>query len=177
VGSFDAFRVFGAMAGVKLRMLMYRGNLGDATRRLEELHPDYQGAVIPIGQPGTMLRVAECLSRGELVGMLADRAPDIGTYLPATMLGGAVRLPSGPPRLIAATGAPVVLFRTIRLADGAYDVTFEPFGIEPPASPTPAERDAFVRRALARYAEWLEAQCRHDPFSWFNFYDFWEELP
>ncbi|GAN54051.1 hypothetical protein [Tanticharoenia sakaeratensis] len=174
IGSFEALRAVGRDVRIRMRILMYRAIVGGATRRLEALDPGYEDAIIPIGEPDTMLRVAEALRRNEVVGMLGDRAPDIGRYLQRELLGGAVDLPEGPLRLAAVTGAPVVLFRALRLRDGTYDVRFEPLGISPD---TVTPRRAFVDAGLDRYVAWMENLCRRNPFSWFNFYDFWKELP
>jgi predicted LPLAT superfamily acyltransferase len=74
-----------------------------------------------------------------------------------------------------ATGAPIVLVSAIRAADGVYDVNFVPFGVPYPTSRQ--GRSAFVQQAAERYAGWMEALCRRHPFSWFNFYDYWKDLP
>jgi predicted LPLAT superfamily acyltransferase len=41
------------------------------------------------------------------------------------------------------------------------------------AAASPAERDALICVALARYVATLEALCREAPYNWFNFFDFW----
>ncbi|MFT8861779.1 MAG: acyltransferase [Acetobacter fabarum] len=175
IGSFEALRALGREHGITLRMLMYRSNLGGATDVLETLDPTYAQTIIAIGQVDTMLRVAESLGRGEVVGILGDRTPDTDRCIRTKMLGGDVLLPEGPFRLGMATGAPIVLVSAIRAADGVYDVNFVPFGVPYPTSRQ--GRSAFVQQAAERYAGWMEALCRRHPFSWFNFYDYWKDLP
>ncbi|MDE7548537.1 acyltransferase [Acetobacter fabarum] len=175
IGSFEALRALGREHSITLRMLMYRSNLGGATDVLEALDPTYLQTIIAIGQVDTMLRVAESLERGEVVGILGDRTPDTGRCISAKMLGGDIYLPEGPFRLALATGTPIVLVSAIRGADGIYDVSFEPFDVPYPTSRQ--ERSAFVQHAVERYAGWMEALCYRHPFSWFNFYDYWGDLP
>ncbi|MFT8417536.1 MAG: acyltransferase [Acetobacter sp.] len=175
IGSFEALRALGREHAMPLKMLMYRANLGGATHALEALDPDYARTIIPIGQTDTMLRVAESLGRGEVVGILGDRTPDAGRCVCVRMLGGDVNIPQGPFRLALATGAPLVLVSAIRAADGVYDVTFETFDMPSPLSGQ--SRAAFVHMAAERYAGWMEELCLQHPFSWFNFYDYWKELP
>lgn len=175
IGSFEALRALGREHAIPLRMLMYRSNLGGATHVLEALDPAYAQTIIPIGEMDTMLRVAECLGRGEIVGILGDRTPDTSRCAEGRMLGGNVNIPEGPFRLALATGAPLVLVSAIRAADGVYDVQFESFGVSYPA--LRQGRAAFVQRAAERYVGWMEALCLRHPFSWFNFYDYWKELP
>lgn len=175
IGSFEALRALGREHSITLRMLMYRSNLGGATDVLETLDPTYAQTIIAIGQVDTMLRVAESLGRGEVVGILGDRAPDTDRCIRTKMLGGDIFLPEGPFRLALVTGVPIVLVSAIRAADGVYDVNFVPFDVPYPTSRQ--GRSAFVQQAAERYACWMEALCRRHPFSWFNFYDYWKDLP
>lgn len=175
IGSFEALRALGREHGITLRMLMYRSNLGGATHVLEALDPAYAGLIIPIGEVDTMLRVAESLGKGEIVGILGDRTPDTGRCVPARMLGGDVSIPEGPFRLALATGAPLVLVSAIRAADGVYDIRFERFDVPYPSSRQ--GRAVFVQMAVERYVGWMETLCLRHPFAWFNFYDYWKDAP
>lgn len=175
IGSFEALRALGREHAITLRMLMYRSNLGGATDVLEALDPTYAQSVIPIGQVDTMLRVAESLERGEVVGILGDRTPDASRCVCVKMLGSEVQLPEGPFRLALATRAPVVLANAVRGADGGYDISFEALDLPYPSSRQ--ERTAFVQFADEQYAEWMQGLCLRHPFSWFNFYDYWKDLP
>lgn len=175
IGSFEAFRALGREHTIPLRMLMYRSNLGGATHVLEALDPAYAGLIIPIGEVDTMLRVAESLGKGEIVGILGDRTPDTGRCVPARMLGGDISIPEGPFRLALATGAPLVLVSAIRAADGVYDIRFERFDVPYPSSRQ--GRAVFVQMAVERYVGWMETLCLRHPFAWFNFYDYWKDAP
>lgn len=177
VGSFDALRSVSRFASrkIRLRVLMYRRFVGAASKAIEQLDPDYENAIIHIGEPQTMLHVAEALQQGDVVAILGDRAPDIGRYVSVSVLGKEAPLPIGPLRLAAITGAPVVLFSALRCRDGHYDIRFEPFADQIELEGTRTQQAQTLKTWLARYAVWLETLCRRDPFSWFNFYDFWKE--
>lgn len=177
IGSFDALRSVGRFASskIRLRVLMYRRFVGAASKAIEQLDPEYENAIIHIGEPQTMLHVAEALQRGDVVAILGDRAPDMGRYMSVPVLNENAPLPVGPLRLAAITGAPVLLFSALRCADGHYDIRFEPFAEQIGLEGTRAEQTQTLKIWLTRYAAWLESLCMRDPFSWFNFYDFWKE--
>lgn len=177
VGSFDALRAVGRFAAgkIRLRVLMYRRFVGATSKVIEQLDPDYESAIIHIGEPQTMLHVAEALQQGDVVAILGDRAPDMRRYASIPVLGKEAPLPVGPLRLAAITGAPVVLFSALRCRDGSYDIRFEPFAEHIKLEGIRTEQAQTLKAWLVRYAAWLELLCRRDPFSWFNFYDFWKE--
>ncbi|MFT8445112.1 MAG: acyltransferase [Acetobacter orientalis] len=177
VGSFDALRSVSRFASrkIRLRVLMYRRFVGAASKAIEQLDPNYENAIIHIGEPNTMLHVAEALQQGQVVAILGDRAPDMGRSMAVPVLGKDAPLPLGPLRLAAITGAPVVLFSALRCSDGHYDIRFEPFAEHIKLDGTRTQQAQILKTWLARYAAWLETLCRRDPFSWFNFYDFWKE--
>ncbi|MFT9063085.1 MAG: acyltransferase [Acetobacter persici] len=174
IGSFEALRSLGREHAITLKMVMYRSNLGGATQVLEALDPSYKNTIIPIGQPDTMLRVAESLQQGHVIGMLGDRSPATGRTVTVSFLGKAITLPEGPYRLALATAAPILLVCATRAVDGAYAVRFEPFDVPYPASRK--DRPQFIQAAAERYAHWMQAECLKSPFSWFNFYDYWKDL-
>lgn len=89
-GSFDVLRAVGRDAPVAVRPLMYREHWGAMTPLLEALDPALTSAIIEIGRPDTMLRVQESLAKGEIVGILADRAPNERRFVAARFLGGGV---------------------------------------------------------------------------------------
>lgn len=174
IGSFEAMRAIGHAHGVRMRMLMYRDNLGGATAALEALAPGYAEAILPIGPPETMLRVADALAHGEAVGILGDRAARTGRTVSASLLGDPVDFPEGPFRLALVTRTPLLLAQALRQDDGTYEVHFEALGLDMPDAGE--DRAAFTHAAAVRYAGWMDRTCRAHPFAWFNFYDYWKDL-
>lgn len=175
LGSFEVLRCFGRQSPVAVKVLMYRGHTGAYTDLVEALDPALHEDIIDIGQPDSMLRVHESLQRGEMVGILADRAPRGERMLTLPFLGAPAAFPTGPMRLAAALGAPVVLFFGIRTGARRYTVCFEPFADA--VTLDPHDRAAGTALWLQRYSSRLEHYCRLHPYNWFNFYDFWDHPP
>jgi predicted LPLAT superfamily acyltransferase len=170
-GSYDVLRVIGRSAPVRVRPLMYRDHWGATTHLLETLDPALADAIIEIGRPDTMLRVQESVSTGEIVGILADRAPAKDRFIQAPFFGQPAPFPTGPFVVAALTQVPVILFYGVRTGPRRYAIRFELFAER--LSLNRATRQADLACAISRYARNLEAACRASPFNWFNFYDFW----
>lgn len=128
--------------------------------------------VITLGQPGSMLRVKECLERGEVVGILADRVygSEPAQWLP--FLGQPARFSLSPMRLASLTGAPVVMAYGLFRGGRRYEIVFEPLG-ETGTEGAQASLPPAPARILECYVASLERQARHTPYNWFNFYDYW----
>ena len=172
LGSFEILRVVAARdCPVPFKALMYRGHTAALTGLIERLNPALCNDLIEIGSPDAMLAVRDCVARGEIVGILADRAPDSHKQLTVRFFDGDAAFPTGPIIVAATLGAPVVLFFAVRVGRRRYDVHFEPFAEAVILGRQTRQED--LRRHVARFAARLEAQCRAHPYNWFNFYDFW----
>lgn len=173
LGSFEVLRTVGHHSPVPVRPLMYRRNGGPLTALLDALDPQLNESIIPIGDPGSMLRVREALERGEVVGILADRAPGALRRIRVPFLGRRASFPAGPFMLAAALGVPVVLFYGVRTGLRRYAVRFEPFADR--IALRRSDRMAELEGWVARYAAALERACVAHPFDWFNFFPFWQD--
>ena len=172
LGSFEVLRVLGEVRrGIAVNLVMHEANAPRASRWARGLAPELGARIIASGKPETMLRVRDCLQRGEIVAMLGDRAPGGERGIPCDFFGERARFPAGPLLAAALLGAPVVTFFCLYRGPRRYDAHFEPLAERLPAQ-RPA-REAAVAHALQRYATRLEAQARNAPHNWFNFYDFW----
>lgn len=184
LGSFEMLGIVGSVEKkLSINMVMH---IDDDGARLRTLILDEKSAlpykVIPLGQPGSMLRVKECLDRGEVVGILADRvyADEATRSLP--FLGSPARFSLSPLRLARITGAPVVMVFGLFHGGRRYEIVFESLagrvndvraeiGMTVPSS---AAADAVsLDGCLAAYVASLERQARRCPYNWFNFYDYW----
>ncbi len=172
IGSFEVLRALAQEdPRFRVRALMHEGT-APSTALFRALNTAIARDIIPIGGAGTMLRVKEALEAGEMVGILGDRATRDEKVQRTDFLGAPAAFPIGPFVLARLLEAPIVLCFGLYRGGGRYEVRFEPFddGIKVAR----AERDRAVRELVERFAARLEAQCRAQPFNWFNFYDFWE---
>jgi predicted LPLAT superfamily acyltransferase len=166
LGSFEVLRAVGAeRRALRVRMVMATGNAARIQSVFGRINPAAADWIIPMGTPTALLRAKECLDRGEVVGILADRIwrRERGTVAP--FLGEPAHFPLGAFRVAAALGAPVLLGVALYRDGNRYDVHFE--RLDRPGD-GPAE-------LFARYVARLEHYCRLAPYNWFNFYDFWGE--
>lgn len=171
LGSFEILRTVAQAAPVPVWALMFRRNGGALTALLDRLAPDLRDSVLEIGDTSSMLRAHECVARGEIVGILADRSPTGHRQIEVPFLGSPAGFPSGPFVLASTLAAPVVLFHGVRTGPRRYAVRFEPFADR--VVLRRATRAADLRGYVSRYAAALEAGCRAHPYNWFNFYPFW----
>jgi predicted LPLAT superfamily acyltransferase len=174
LGSFEVLRVLGEMRrGIAVNLLMHEANARAASRWARTLSPELAQRIIAPGQPETLLRVRECLERGEVVAMLGDRALSGERRVACEFLGARAQFPAGTLVTAAVLGAPVVTFYCLHRGPRRYDVEFALLAERlPPERPA---RDAAVARVLQDYAAQLAAQARAAPYNWFNFYDFWQD--
>ena len=182
LGSFTAMRALadrgpgGRGCPVEVMAFMYEANAATANAVFSALSQEKAELVVPLGRPDSMLRAKECLERGGLVGILADRRPATGEdrVVPVPFLGAVAPFPAGPHILAAVLGAPVMLAFGIWTGPRRYAVRFEPFADR--VVLRRGAREADLQGSAARYAARLEAVARAHPDNWFNFYDFWEEM-
>lgn len=174
LGSFEVLRCVSRRAPVPVWALMYRRNAGALTPLLDRLAPGMHERVLEIGDTASMIQAHECVLRGEIVGILADRAPPGHRMVTVPFLGSGAAFPAGPFVLAGTLAAPVVLFHAVRTGPRRYSVGFEPFMDR--VVLRRAHRAADLREAMARYAAAVEAGCRAHPYQWFNFFPFWEPV-
>ena len=158
LGSFEMMGVIGGLErGLAINMVMHREDSAVLRDLIAGAGSAVPYKVITLGEPGSMLRVRECLERGEVVGILADRiyGPEPTRRVP--FLGASARFSLSPFRMARITGAPVVTVFGLYHGGRRYEIVFEPLG---DAQPEP-------------YVAILEQQVRRAPYNWFNFYDFW----
>ena len=172
LGSFEVLRSVASRAPVPVWALMFRRNAGALTSLLDRLAPGLHDRVLEIGDTASMIRARECVERGEIVGILADRAPPGHRMVSVPFLGGTAAFPTGPFVLASTLAAPVVLFHAVRTGPRHYAVRFEPFADR--IVLRRAERVGDLRAVVARYAGAVERLCRAHPLQWFNFFPFWE---
>lgn len=170
LGSFEALRAAGRRrGGLRVSMVMYEDNARMLNETLAALGPAARQDVIALGHVDSMLRVRDCLARGGMAGVLADRGLSDDDAHAVPFLGAPAHFPLGPMRMAALLRCPVVFMAGLYLGGSRYALHFEPIAdFSTPASAAPAPE-----AALAAYVACLERHCRAAPYNWFNFYDFW----
>jgi predicted LPLAT superfamily acyltransferase len=176
VGSLDLMGLVARRYGLKVNVIAFHRNaerinaflesLGAKSVRLIELEP---------GSVQAAFEMRACIERGEFVVIMADRVPPgaPGRSEPVRFFGGDARFPIGPFLLAGVLGCPVYLAWCARTGDARYRTVLRP--LAPAQRVRRPERAAWARELMGRYAERIEETCRHYPFQWFNFFDFWEE--
>ena len=174
LGSFEASHALARqLTHHPINIVMHEGVTQNTDAALDRLAPELRPHMIAPGRPETMLRIKECLDRGEIVGILGDRpfGSEKSTICP--FLGVAARFPQGPFRLALALEVPVVLFFGLYRGANHYQICLEELAGRPTAAGE--ERADAAARWVERYVERLEHYARAAPYNWFNFYDFWDE--
>jgi predicted LPLAT superfamily acyltransferase len=172
IGSFEIVRFVGRAArALRVTLVMYEENTRTLNAALNAINPDLAMRVIALGRIDSMLQVERALAAGEFVGMLADRAIEGESTTACPFLGAPARFPTGPFRIAAMLGRPVVLMFGIYRGRNRYEVHFE--RLAGPGPNTRGERDRAIEAALRQYVARLEHYCRAAPYNWFNFYDYW----
>lgn len=174
LGSVEILRAFGErQQKLAINLVMHEGNARATSRWLRQMAPELAERIITPGEAGSLLRVRECLERGEVVAMLGDRPFGSERTTQCEFLGGNARFPSSPMLAAAVLGAPVATFFCLYEGDLRYNVHFEVLAerIELGAG----QRDAALVPWIERYVRQLEAYARMAPYNWFNFYDFWRD--
>jgi predicted LPLAT superfamily acyltransferase len=172
LGSFEVLRAAGLAEGAPpVNMLMQVEGGERLNSVMDALAPEAAPRVIPLGHPGSLLRAQECIERGEIVGILADRGLRDERECSCQFLGAPARFPLGPLLLAGLLQAPVILAFGLYRGGRRYDVHLEAFAER--IELDRRDREASIRPWVERYVARLEHHCREAPYNWFNFYDFW----
>jgi predicted LPLAT superfamily acyltransferase len=125
------------------------------------------------GGPTDAIPLVAALRRGEVVAMLGDRSyGSPSARIP--FCGGTASFPIGAYVVASIAGASLMHVFSLREPGGRYRF----FGFPPqyPRMPVHHERDAYLKNCAAGFARDLEYVLRRDPFQWYNFFPFWDEV-
>lgn len=167
LGSFEMLGIVGCEEKkLVVNVVMHLDDSANVRQLLSRSENAIPYKVIPLGQPGSMLCVKECLERGEVVGILADRVYGDEPTRSVSFLGQPARFSLNPLRLAKITGVPVVTMFGLFRGGRHYDIVFEPLAAR-------VENGPQLDQCLQSYVAILERQARNLPYNWFNFYDYW----
>jgi predicted LPLAT superfamily acyltransferase len=173
LGSFAAMRLGALSQSFPINMVVNFSNAQHMQAVLDQLDPSSRLRLISVDGPPIefMLKIRECVERGEMVAILADRVGRDTRTVEADFLGAPAKFAAGPFILAATLGCPVYLTFGLYRGGKRYDLYCEHFAdsIELPR----VEREQALQRAVQRYATRLESFVQQAPYNWFNFYDFW----
>jgi predicted LPLAT superfamily acyltransferase len=176
LGSFDALRVLANQGGLIVNMVMYHEHAPMIRAVLKQLDPVLDERLILLGPDvvRTALAIKTRLTRGEFVGILADRvAPgDASRVSTVNFLGAPARFPQGPFLLAHRLKCPVLFMVALRVGHSVYEAFAEPLWDGTRAEGDESDGPDHLLRAYVRR---LETYCRRAPYQWFNFYDFWDD--
>ncbi len=111
LGSFEIVRAIGlTQQDVEIKVLMHEQHTPMIRDLFRDLNPAVADAVIQTGSPNTMLQVKECLDRGGVVGILADRLLKQDQATACKFFGKLARFPAGTMWLASILKVPVILF-------------------------------------------------------------------
>ncbi len=176
LGSFEVSRSLGLQyPGVTVAMAMYPDNARKVSAVLGAINPARVPDIIQLGSIDAMLQVRARLEQGAFVGVLGDRTLADESVISVDFLGSPAQFPIGPWRAAALLRCPVLFIAGLYCGGNQYRIVVEQvadFG-----NPQIENRENAIREAIIRYAGVLENLCRSHPYNWFNFFDFWNELP
>ncbi len=177
LGSVEILRAFGERhQHLVINLMMHEGNAEANSRWLRHMAPELAARIIAPGEAGSLLRVRECLERGEIVAMLGDRPFGSERTASCPFLGGNARFPSGPMLVASVLKVPAVAFFCLYVDHLRYDVHFEVLAERVDLGEfASGGREAALVPWIRRYVSELEARTRSAPYNWFNFYDFWKD--
>lgn len=159
---------------LKLNVLVHTRNADMFNQLLRELELEATVELIEVSDitPGTAIRLAGCIERGELIAILADRVAvdSRSRSQQVEFLGQQASFPEGPFVLAALLKCPVYTVFCTR-GDSGYQVSCELLTqrLQLPRQ----RRSEALREAIQQFARILEDNVRRTPLQWFNFYPFW----
>lgn len=159
---------------IRMTVLVHTKHAQKFNRFLATLNQASQTDLIEVTDvtASTAVMLSECIARGELVVIAADRIPVSAEPRIVTVpfLGECAPFPVGPYVMAGLLKCPVYLLFCLRLADG-FQVFIEPF-LEA-VHLQRVGREATLKNSAALFAARLEHYCRLAPLQWFNYYEFW----
>ena len=173
LGSFELLRALAVQNKLPFKILMYQDHNAMITAIFNSLNPDVANSVINLANDNAMLEMNECLTNGNLIGMLGDRHVENDKTVPCQLLGETVEFPAGPITLATITKAPVIFFCGVYCGKNKYEIHIEK--ISDAKKLARNEREAYVKETTQKYVGRIEHYLKKHPYNWFNFYDFWQD--
>lgn len=173
LGNWEAMAQCLSCIDAPVTLVMYDGVQPQVKKALEDLSARQSFEVLYTdGGPTAAAGILAALSRGSIVGLMADRIM-AGRGVDLPFLGGVATFPVGPYSIAAASGAPAFQVFAIRTGPYAYEFSAFPFGRLRYANRR--DKQADFERWSRTFADRLEEFTRRHPEQWGNLYEFWKE--
>jgi predicted LPLAT superfamily acyltransferase len=178
LGSFDALRVLSLeRPEVMVRIVIDVEQNQKLSQFLNALNPALAASIINArqGGPAAAIAIKQALDSNAIVALLADRGQPNNTMGFANFLGHPAPFPHSPWLLASAVKSPVMLAFGLYGGSNRYDLYFEKFAES--LTIERSRRAEALAEILQRFADRLAHYARLAPYNWFNFYDFWNNVP
>ena len=178
LGSFDALRVLSLeRPEVKVRIVLDVEHSQKLSQFLNALNPSLAASIINAraAGPAAAIAIKQALDENAIVALLADRGQPNNPTEMASFLGFPAPFPLSPWLLAAAVKTPVMLAFGLYQGGNRYDLHFETFADRLTIDRN--RRAEVLSEILQRFADRLAHYARLAPYNWFNFYDFWNNVP
>lgn len=165
--------------GVKINALVFQKHASKFNAIIEQINADASLNIIEASEidVATTMLIQDKVAAGEFIVIMADRisvnAPD--RILSVDVLGAAANLPEGPFILSALLNCPVYFMLCVKSEGDRFDIIFE--NLAEKFSLPRHERQAALQRYAQLYADLLSEYSLRYPLQWFNFFDFWQQIP
>ncbi len=175
LGNLEVLRAYGdTTQNFKVNALVFTRHSPKFNRVLSAVSPRALERMIQVDSlgPDAVIKLQDKIAAGEHVAIVGDRVSvrHNERSIRAPFLGSPAPFPEGPFILASLLGCPVYLLFCLRIGK-KHRVFVEPFAN--PLELPRAERREALEKAIARYAQRLEAHCLLAPTQWFNFFEFW----
>jgi KDO2-lipid IV(A) lauroyltransferase len=171
VGSWDVAAVFAQAYGCKLTIVTENDW---ATELVAGSRRSHGVTLAPRDQ--SLRALFRALRRQECAVMLSDVTPPGVQTADVPFFGAPAPFPLGPARLSLATGAPVLVIMSVRVAANRYLVEAQPALMPPDAPSRGASADAAVRAMTSDIAAGFERIIRAYPDQWYPFHPVWSPV-
>jgi predicted LPLAT superfamily acyltransferase len=178
LGSFDALRVLSLeRPEVTVRIVLDVEHGQKLSQFLNALNPALAASIINARDagPAAAIAIKQALDSNAIVALLADRGQPNNPTQTAEFLGFPAPFPLSPWLLAAAVKTPVMLAFGLYRGGNRYDLHFDKFA--DCVTLDRSRRAEALSEILQRFADRLAHYARLAPYNWFNFYDFWNNVP
>ncbi len=178
LGSFDALRVLSLeRPEVAVRIVIDVEHSQKLSQFLNALNPALATSIINAREagPAAAIAIKQALDDNAIVALLADRGQPNNATQMANFLGFPAPFPLSPWLLAAVVKTPVMLAFGLYRGGNRYDLHFEAFS--DCLAIDRNRRAEALSEILQRFADRLAHYARLAPYNWFNFYDFWNNVP